>query len=164
MSSGPRERRNKGKDRDKADKDGNAGPGPSGKQDVSSISEDVFEYVLGVMGEVHRRYRPDPSHRKLDEQFAHPAMLTASQNLSLLPTFSAVEHLFASPIPTSFLPNYEQPRGLPESKILVRIAKLVYPHWEEPAGTTQRTDYLSNTQREHQRSANTLDQSLPFEV
>lgn len=57
-------------------------------------------------------------------------MLTAPQNLSLLPTFSAVEHLFASPIPTSFLPNYEQPRGLPESKILVRIAKLIYPHWK----------------------------------
>lgn len=49
LSSGPRERRNKGKDRDKADKDGNAGPGASGKQDVSSISEDVFEYVMGVM-------------------------------------------------------------------------------------------------------------------
>lgn len=59
------------------------------------------------------------------------ALLTLVKNLSLLPTFSSVEPLFASPIPASFLPSNEVPRGLPETRTLVRMARSIYTHWKE---------------------------------
>ena len=53
------------------------------------------------------------------------------QNLSLMPEFSSIEHLFAAPINTSFFPNFEVPRTLPPYKDMVRMAQRVYPHWRE---------------------------------
>jgi enhancer of polycomb-like protein len=48
-----------------------------------------------------------------------------------MPQFQAVEHLFSSPVPASFYPAYEVPKGLPDSKALTRMARNVYPHWRQ---------------------------------
>lgn len=53
------------------------------------------------------------------------------QDLSLLPTFATIEHLFASPVSASFYPAYEMPKGLPEHKTLTRMARNIYPHWKQ---------------------------------
>lgn len=53
------------------------------------------------------------------------------QNLSLLPTFASVESLFSAPIPASFLPSNEVPKGLPETKALARMARNIFPHWKD---------------------------------
>ncbi|WWC71031.1 uncharacterized protein I206_104984 [Kwoniella pini CBS 10737] len=77
------------------------------------ISEDTFEYIMGVL-----------------EKYAEDSVPMLHTNISLLPPFSSVEPLFASPIPTSFLPSNEIPKGLPDLKVLSRMARNVYPHWK----------------------------------
>lgn len=46
-----------------------------------------------------------------------------------MPQFTAFEHLFTSPVPASFYPAYEVPKGLPDSKSLARMARNIYHHW-----------------------------------
>jgi enhancer of polycomb-like protein len=46
-----------------------------------------------------------------------------------MPQFPAIEHLFAQPVPASFYPAHEVPKGLPDSKILTRMARNIYHHW-----------------------------------
>ncbi|KAK4683741.1 enhancer of polycomb-like protein, partial [Tremellales sp. Uapishka_1] len=78
------------------------------------ISEDTFEYVMGVL-----------------EKYAEDNLPTLDVNLSLLPTFSTVESLFNSPLPSSFFPSNELPKGMPEPKALTRVARSVFTHWRE---------------------------------
>lgn len=122
--SAGRERRMKGKDKEKEKE---APPSPL------HISEDLFEYVMGVL----EKYVDDtiPSLHTVS-----PGRLPASglcvradcgQDLSLMPTFATVEHLFASPVSASFYPAYEIPKGLPEHKTLNRMARNIYPHWKQ---------------------------------
>ncbi|WWC88395.1 uncharacterized protein L201_003306 [Kwoniella dendrophila CBS 6074] len=78
-----------------------------------SISEDTFEYIMGVL-----------------EKYAEDSVPMLHTNISLLPPFSSVEPLFSNPIPTSFLPSNEVPKGLPDLKVLCRMARNVYSHWK----------------------------------
>jgi enhancer of polycomb-like protein len=48
-----------------------------------------------------------------------------------MPQFPALEHLFSSPVPASFYPAYEVPKGLPDSKSLTRMARNIYHHWRQ---------------------------------
>jgi len=48
-----------------------------------------------------------------------------------MPQFTAFEHLFTAPVPASFYPAYEIPKGLPDSKSLARMARNVYHHWRQ---------------------------------
>ncbi|WVQ65343.1 uncharacterized protein L199_003519 [Kwoniella botswanensis] len=77
------------------------------------ISEDTFEYIMGVL-----------------EKYAEDSVPMLHTNLSLLPPFSSVEPLFSSPISASFLPSNEIPKGLPDLKVLSRMARNVYSHWK----------------------------------
>ncbi|WVQ96306.1 hypothetical protein IAU59_003410 [Kwoniella sp. CBS 9459] len=77
------------------------------------ISEDTFEYIMGVL-----------------EKFAEDSVPMLHTNISLLPPFASVEPMFSSPIPASFLPSNEIPKTLPDLKVLSRMARNVYPHWK----------------------------------
>ncbi|WVW84986.1 hypothetical protein I302_107022 [Kwoniella bestiolae CBS 10118] len=77
------------------------------------ISEDTFEYIMGVL-----------------EKYAEDSVPMLHTNISLLPPFSSVEPMFSSPIPASFLPSNEIPKGLPDLKVLSRMARNVYSHWK----------------------------------
>lgn len=115
-----RERRGKGKEKEK-------------ERDVPtilSISEDIFEYVMGMM----EKYVEDTipmlhtvSHSGLVVKMRHANI----QDLALMPQFSAFEHLFTAPVPASFYPAYEVPKGLPDSKSLARMARNIYHHWRQ---------------------------------
>ena len=54
-----------------------------------------------------------------------------SQDVSLLPSFATVEHMFSSPAQPSFFPDFEVPKALPALKELTRIARCIYPHWKD---------------------------------
>ncbi|OCF37306.1 hypothetical protein I316_01215 [Kwoniella heveanensis BCC8398] len=77
------------------------------------ISEDTFEYIMGVL-----------------EKFAEDSAPMLHTNISLLPPFASVEPMFSSPIPATFLPSNEIPKTLPDLKVLSRMARNVYPHWK----------------------------------
>ena len=117
-TSSGRPRRDKGKD-----KDASHPPAPL------FISEDSFEFVMGVL-EKHA----DDNIPTLDMVSALSTTLEASdtlQNLSLLPTFANIEHLFSSPLQPSFFHNFEVPKDIPPLKELTRQARCVYPHWKD---------------------------------
>ncbi|ORY30601.1 enhancer of polycomb-like-domain-containing protein [Naematelia encephala] len=78
------------------------------------ISEDTFEYIMGVL-----------------EKHAEDSVPMLHTNLSLMPTFASVEPLFSSPIQASFLPSNEVPKNLPELKTLARMARSVFSHWKD---------------------------------
>lgn len=48
-----------------------------------------------------------------------------------MPAFTSIEPLFVTTPPPSFFPSNEQPKGLPDPRILTRHAKSVYPHWKK---------------------------------
>nr|XP_031864462.1 uncharacterized protein CI109_000376 [Kwoniella shandongensis]KAA5531534.1 hypothetical protein CI109_000376 [Kwoniella shandongensis] len=77
------------------------------------ISEDTFEYIMGVF-----------------EKYAEDSVPMLHTNISLLPPFASVEPMFSSPIPASFLPSNEIPKGLPDLKVLSRMARSIYSHWK----------------------------------
>jgi len=115
-----RERRGKGKDKEK-DRDG-----PT----TLSISEDMFEYVMGMM----EKYVEDtvPMLHTVSQACIRTRNERADiQDLALMPQFSAFEHLFTAPVPASFYPAYEVPKGLPDSKSLARMARNIYHHWRQ---------------------------------
>lgn len=78
-----------------------------------NITEDVFEYVMGVM-----------------EKNAETSAPTLHTDLSLMPSFASVESLFSAIPPATFFPSAERPRGIPEPKLLTRIARSIYDHWK----------------------------------
>ena len=116
-----RPRREKGKEKDKEEK----------PHSPVFISEDVFEYIMGVL-EKHTEDNVPMLHtvsRALE--LCVQVKSHKQQNLDLMPEFSSIEHLFASPLPASFYPNFEVPRNLPPTKDLVRMAQRIYSHWKE---------------------------------
>ncbi|ODO00149.1 hypothetical protein I350_06774 [Cryptococcus amylolentus CBS 6273] len=95
--------RAKGKEKEKGD-----APPPL------SISEDVFEYIMGVF-----------------DKYTEDNVPMLHTNLALLPPFSSIENMFASPISPSFLPSNERPREISDLKALTRMARSVYSHWKQ---------------------------------
>nr|ODN91801.1 hypothetical protein L203_01053 [Cryptococcus depauperatus CBS 7841] len=77
------------------------------------ISEDMFEYVMGIL-----------------EKYTEDNVPMLHTDLSLLPSFSAVETMFSTPISPSFLPNNEVPKEIGDLRFLTRIARNIYPHWK----------------------------------
>jgi enhancer of polycomb-like protein len=93
------------------------------------ISEDVFEYIMGVL-EKHAEEKVPMLHTA---SRAVRAKWTPAdpQDISTLPTFQYIEHLFASPLDPAFFPSFEFPRNMPSSKDLVRMAQRIYTHWKD---------------------------------
>ncbi|EIW67543.1 hypothetical protein TREMEDRAFT_33468 [Tremella mesenterica DSM 1558] len=105
LSAGRERRKGKEKEKEK-DKDKET-------QMVLEIKMDIFEFVMGVL-----------------EKYVEDMVPMVHTNLSLLPTFTDVESFFSTPIPASFFPSNELPKGLPELKVLTRMARCIYPHWK----------------------------------
>jgi enhancer of polycomb-like protein len=93
-----------------------AAKGKEKEKDVPAslnISEDVFEYIMGVL-----------------EKHAEDAVPTLHTNLALMPTFQSTESLFSSPLAATFYPSNEVPKDLPEPRLLTRMARSIFPHWK----------------------------------
>ncbi|KAJ6510518.1 hypothetical protein C8R45DRAFT_391280 [Mycena sanguinolenta] len=74
-----------------------------------SISEDEFELVMGLLEKI------------TDEKFIPNDGLD----------FSLYEHVFLKPLSADMFASYVTPSWIPPPPLLVRIARTVYPHWEQ---------------------------------
>ncbi|KAH7340842.1 enhancer of polycomb-like-domain-containing protein [Rhizoctonia solani] len=79
-----------------------------------SITEDEFELVMGIL------------ERITDER--HPCL---HADVSKFPTLTDFEPVFANRLPISFFPNYRVPDSVPAPAQLLRILRVIYPHWRE---------------------------------
>lgn len=126
---GGRPVRGKGKDKEKTE-----GNGPI------KMSEDLFEYIMGMM-ELWTEKNVPMLHtvRKYNlcfDCYLRFAMLIhwtermAMQNLQLIPLFPAMESIFRTTPPASFFPSFEQPRDLPNSTMMIKMASRIHSHWK----------------------------------
>jgi enhancer of polycomb-like protein len=99
-----------------------------------SISEDDFELVMGLfekvthekteylhhVGVIPRLYATiiDYRHQSLETGMAFPA-------------FSEYQDTFSSPLTPTTFAAYTVPSSIPSPAQLLRIARVVYPHWKE---------------------------------
>ncbi|KAK7028289.1 enhancer of polycomb-like protein [Favolaschia claudopus] len=74
-----------------------------------SISEDEFEFVMGVLEKL--------TDRKVLEDDS--------------PDFSLYEHFFLEPLPPDVFASYVAPSWVPPPALLVRIARTIFPHWKQ---------------------------------
>ncbi|CAE6500434.1 unnamed protein product [Rhizoctonia solani] len=79
-----------------------------------AISEDEFELVMGVL------------ERITDER--HPCL---HADVSKFPTLTDFEPIFSARLPISFFPNYRVPDSVPAPAQLLRMLRVIYPHWRE---------------------------------
>jgi enhancer of polycomb-like protein len=113
----------KGKEKDR--KDDKEGTG------ALKISEDVFEYVMGMLE--HWTEKNVPMLHTVCRAI-EPMEIRANlshQDLAQLPTFDAVESVFRDTPPASFYPAYEVPQCLPSPPLLTRIARNIFPYWQQ---------------------------------
>ncbi|CAE6426597.1 unnamed protein product [Rhizoctonia solani] len=88
-----------------------------GKEPESSsvaITEDDLELVMGIL------------ERITDER--HPCL---HADVSKFPSLTDFEPIFANRLPTSFFPNYRVPDSVPAPPQLLRMLRVIYPHWRE---------------------------------
>ncbi|KAJ1309803.1 hypothetical protein OPQ81_006568 [Rhizoctonia solani] len=78
------------------------------------ITEDEFELVMGLL------------ERITDER--HPCL---HADVSKFPSLTDFEPIFANRLPTSFFPNYRVPDSIPAPPQLLRMLRVIYPHWRE---------------------------------
>ncbi|KAJ9101765.1 hypothetical protein QFC21_003104 [Naganishia friedmannii] len=98
--------KSKGKERDKKeDKDGMA---------ALKISDDLFEYIMGML-----------------ELWTEKNIPMLHTDLAQLPSFDAVEVVFKETPPASFYPAYEVPLSLPSPPLLARMARIIFPYWQQ---------------------------------
>lgn len=79
-----------------------------------SIGADEFELVMGIL------------ERITDER--HPCL---HADVSKFPTLNDFEPTFAARLPTSFFPDYRVPSDVPPPSQLLRMLRVIYPHWRE---------------------------------
>ncbi|KAI0687709.1 enhancer of polycomb-like-domain-containing protein [Cytidiella melzeri] len=101
------------------------GEGPSkrvsrkGKEsETISMSEDEFELVMAMFEKI--------THEKVE--FLH-------HNFRDVPPFTLYEETFALPLPRTTFALFEAPSWIPVPTQLLRLARIVYPHW-----SVRRTD------------------------
>lgn len=92
-----------------------------GKEPESSqplaIQEDLFELVMGLFEKVTHE-KTEHLHLSLNTGMAFPA-------------FTEYQETFASPMHPSYFATFAVPTGIPPPAVLVRLARLIYPHWKE---------------------------------
>lgn len=79
-----------------------------------SINPDEFELVMGIL------------ERLTDER--HPCL---HADVSIFPALTDFEPTFAARLPTSFFPSYRVPEWVPPPTQLLRMLRVIYPHWRE---------------------------------
>ncbi|KAG8748285.1 Enhancer of polycomb-like protein 1 [Ceratobasidium sp. 414] len=95
-----------------------------------TISADEFELVMGIL------------ERLTDERYPclHAVSPTVSlcrsladlpQDVSVFPAITEFEPTFANRLPASFFPNYRVPDYIPQPPQLLRVLRVIYPHWRE---------------------------------
>jgi enhancer of polycomb-like protein len=98
------------------------------------MSEDEFELLMAVFEKVtHDKTEylhhvsglcPSPRHR------INHVIQGLAEGMPF-PAFSEYQDTFASPLPPSMFSNFITPAWLPSCSHLLRLARLVYPHWRE---------------------------------
>ncbi|GAB1517716.1 hypothetical protein RhiTH_000766 [Rhizoctonia solani] len=79
-----------------------------------AITEDEFELVMGIL------------ERITDER--HPCL---HADVSKFPTLTDFEPVFSNRLPISFFPDYRVPDSVPPPAQLLRMFRVIYPHWRE---------------------------------
>ena len=79
-----------------------------------SITADEFELVMGIL------------ERITDERY--PCL---HADVSKFPTLNDFESTFAARLPVAFFPNYRVPDWIPAPTQLLRMLRVIYPHWRE---------------------------------
>ncbi|KAG9093755.1 Enhancer of polycomb-like protein 1 [Ceratobasidium sp. UAMH 11750] len=79
-----------------------------------AITADEFELVMGIL------------ERLTDERY--PCL---HADVSVFPAITEFEPTFANRLPTSFFPNYRVPDWIPQPPQLLRMLRVIYPHWRE---------------------------------
>lgn len=113
----------KGKEKDKKDEKEGTG--------ALKISEDVFEYVMGMLEHWIEKNVPMLHTVRIGTREAKTLANLRLQDLTQLPTFEAVEPVFRDTPPASFYPAYEVPQWLPSPALLTRIARNIFPYWQQ---------------------------------
>lgn len=79
-----------------------------------AITEDEFELVMGLFERLTEERLP----------FLHPSPTDA-------PPFTDYEHFFSSPPSPHYFPSFSVPESFPTPATLLRLARVIYPHWRE---------------------------------
>lgn len=95
------------------------------------ISEDDFELVMGLFERFTEQESPYLHMVRHSGTMTRIVSNRASQSPSDVPTFPEYEPFFANPLPPHFFPSFLIPDSVPDSPILVRFARSIYPHWRE---------------------------------
>ncbi|KAL4080474.1 enhancer of polycomb-like-domain-containing protein [Scleroderma citrinum] len=82
-----------------------------------TISEDEFELVMGIFEKV--------THDKT------PFLHTGLESCMSFPPFSDYQDVFSCPPPPSMFAAFAVPTWIPLPAQLLRLAKIIYPHWRE---------------------------------
>lgn len=98
------------------------------------MSEDEFELVMAVFEKVTHdktEYLHHVSRIHLTPQRRINHVIQGLAEGMPFPQFSEYQDTFASPLPPSMFSNFITPAWLPSTSHLLKLARLVYPHWRE---------------------------------
>ncbi|KAG9127014.1 Enhancer of polycomb-like protein 1 [Ceratobasidium sp. 392] len=79
-----------------------------------AITADEFELVMGIL------------ERLTDERY--PCL---HADVSVFPAITEFEPTFATRLPVAFFPNFRAPDWIPQPPQLLRMLRVIYPHWRE---------------------------------